>query len=208
MPIVFTSTYAGQTFTVTNEAIAAAITAQIANDTLWYKQNFAALSQINNSVQAMKDNAKLTAKAVSDMQIALASVATATSSQTVITAAMASNQIKTNNFQMQATKDALIRTGQPVPVIPPIVDQLTEVVKDSVTMNGVAVAEGAVVSYIVSQTGAIAVWITETDIYRDLTAWLKQAKDTIIGVVLPPSAAATTSNANVLAGNPVIGPVG
>jgi hypothetical protein len=189
------------TATVTDDA-AAAILLQNSQQLIWNTKIFAALSQINNSLQTIKDNSKVTAKATSDLQIAIASVATATSSATVIKAAEASSNIKKNNFEMQVTKASLEKTGQEVPVEPPMVEQIKEVVKDSMTMNAIAVAEGAVTNFITTQAASIATWIVETEVYRGIAEYVKKAKDTLLTAIFPPTPAAVESSAKVLAGDP------
>ena len=200
MPSVVTMTGPG-TATVTDDA-AAAIILQNQQQLFWNTKIFAALAQINNSLQTIKDNSKITAKATSDLQIAIASVATATSSATVIKAAEASSTIKKNNFEMQCTKDALIKTGQEVPVEPPMPVQIKEVIKDSMTMNGIAVAEGAVTNFVTTQAASIATWIVETEVYRGVTEYVKKAKETLLIALFPPTPAAAQSAAKVMAGDP------
>jgi len=200
MPSVVTMTGPG-TATVTDDA-AAAIVLQTEALTAELVFIFAALSQINNSLQTIKDNSKVTAKATSDLQIAIASVATATSSATVIKAAEASSNIKKNNFDMAVTTATLERTGQPVPETPPIAVQIKETVRDSMTMNGIAVAEGAVTNFVTTQAASIATWIVETEVYRGVTEYVKKAKDTLLTAIFPPTPAAIQSATKVIAGDP------
>lgn len=200
MPSVVTMTGPG-TATVTDDA-AAAIILQNSQQLLWNTKIFAALAQINNSLQTIKDNSKVTAKATSDLQIAIASVATATSSATVIKAAEASSNIKKNNFDMQVTKASLEKTGQEVPIEPPMTVQIKEVIADSMQMNAIAVAEGAVTNFVTTQAASIATWIVETEVYRGVTDFLKRAKDTLISAIFPPTPAAVQSAAKVMAGDP------
>lgn len=200
MPSIVTMTGPG-TATITDDA-AAAIILQNTQQLFWNTKIFAALAQINNSLQTIKDNSKVTAKATADLQIAIASVATATSSATVIKAAEASSNIKKNNFDMAVTKATLVKTGQEVPVEPPMVTQLTEVVKDSMTMNAAAVAEGAITNFVTTQAASIATWIVQTEVYRGATEFLKRAKDTLVNAIFPPTPAAIQSAAKVMAGDP------
>ena len=202
MPSVVTMTGPG-TATVTDDA-AVAIALQTTALTAELVFIFAALSQINNSLQTIKDNSKITAKATSDLQIAIASVATATSSATVIKAAEASSNIKKNNFDMQVTKAALVKTGQEVPVESPMPVQIKEVVKDSMIMNGIAVAEGAVTNFVTTQAASIATWIVETEVYRGITEYVKKAKETLLASLFPPTPAAVKSSVKVIAGDPTI----
>lgn len=162
----------------------------------------AALVEVNKAVRELKNNTGVSAKALKDLQIAVSSVATATASQTVIQAAAASNQIKTNNFQVQATKDALIATGQPVPVEPPIVDQITTTIKDSMQMNAIAVAEGAVTNFITSSAASIQTMITNTAVYKTVSAYIEDAINTLTTAIFPPTASDVVSTATAVAGIP------
>lgn len=201
MPTVITMTGPGTT-TVALDPVAAAITAA---NLLTVKQLTAiqaACVEINKAVLELKNNTGVSAKALSDLQIAVASVATATASQTVIQAAQASNQIKTNNFQVQATKDALKATGQPLPVEPPIVDQITTTIQDSMQMNAIAVTQGAITNFVTTQSAAIATWITTTETYKGIASFLTKAKDTILTAILPPTPKDIASSVTAVAGIP------
>jgi hypothetical protein len=201
MATVITMTGPGTT-TVALDAVAIAINASTAASVVKLTAIQAALVEVNKAVRELKNNTGVSAKALKDLQIAVSSVATATSSQTVIQAAAASNQIKTNNFQVQATKDALIATGQPVPVEPPIVEQITTTIKDSMQMNGIAVAQGAVTNFITSSAAAIQVMITNTAVYKTVAGFLEESINTITSAILPPTAKDVASTATAVAGIP------
>lgn len=201
MATVITMTGPGTT-TVALDAVALAITAASTASVVKLTAIQAALVEVNKAVRELKNNTGVSAKALKDLQIAVSSVATATSSQTVIQAAAASNQIKTNNFQVQATKDALIATGQPVPVEPPIVEQITTTIKDSMQMNGIAVAQGAVTNFITSSAASIQVMITNTEVYKTVAGFLEESINTITSAILPPTAKDVASTATAVAGIP------
>jgi hypothetical protein len=201
MATVITMTGPGTT-TVALDPVAAAITAANVLTVKQLTAIHAACVEINKAVLELKNNTGVSSKALSDLQIAVASVATATASQTVIQAAQASNQIKTNNFQVQATKDALIATGQPLPVEPPIVDQITTTIKDSMQMNAIATAEGAITNFVTTQSAAIATWITTTETYKGVATFLTKAKDTILTAILPPTPKDLESRAKAALGTP------
>ena len=201
MATVITMTGPGTT-TVALDAVAIAINAATVANVKQLTAIQAALVEVNKAVRELKNNTGVSAKALKDLQIAVSSVATATSSQTVIQAAAASNQIKTNNFQVQATKDALIATGQPVPVEPPIVEQITTTIKDSMQMNGIAVAQGAVTNFITSSAAAIQVMITNTAVYKTVAGFLEESSNTITSAILPPTAKDVASTATAVAGIP------
>jgi len=186
MATVITMTGPGTT-TIDLDPVALAINAQTLALTKQLTAVHASLNEINKHVIDIKNNAGITAKAVSDLEIGVASIATATASQTVIQAAHASNQIRTNNFQVQATKDALTRTGQPLPVTPTTEDQITETITDSLTMNTIAITQGAITAYVVQQAAAIPTWIANTEVYKTISGFVGKAKDTILsGVGLLP----------------------
>jgi hypothetical protein len=186
MATVITMTGPGTT-TVDLDPVALAIGASTTAMTANLKGIQAACNEINKAIREMKNHTSVSSKSLQDLQIAVASIATATAAQTVIQAAAASNQIKTNNFQVAATKSSLEETGQKIPVEPPIVQQITETVKDSVQMNSIAVAEGAVTSYISTQAAALATWIATTETYRGIESFLSKAKNTLLGTILPPT---------------------
>ena len=125
MPTTVTMTGPGTT-TIVNDA-AAAIALQTTALTAELVFIDADLFQININVAKLVDQAKVSAKALSDLQVSIAGLSAATSNAAVIQAAAASNQIQTNNFQVAATKATLEATGQPVPTLPPIVDQMKTV---------------------------------------------------------------------------------
>jgi hypothetical protein len=201
MATVITMTGPGTT-TVALDPVALAIGAASTATTVKLTAIQAALVEVNKAVRELKNNTGVSAKALKDLQIAVSSVATATASQTVIQAAAASNQIKTNNFQVQATKDALIATGQPVPVEPPVVEQITTTIKDSIQMNGIAVAQGAVTSFITSSAASIQVMITNTAVYKTVSGFLEESINTITSAILPPTAKDVASTATAVAGIP------
>ena len=201
MSTVITMTGPG-TATVNLDPVALAITTQGALTVKQLTAIHASLNEINKSVLNMKNNAGVTAKAVSDLQIAVASIATATASQTVIQAAQASNQIKTNNFQVQATKDALTRTGQELPVLPTADDQIKTTIQDSIVMNTAAVTQGAVTNYIVSSAASIQTWIVQTEVYKSIADYLKKAKDAVLASILPKTPEDAASIATSTAGVP------
>ena len=194
MPSVVTMTGPG-TATVTDDAAVA-----IASQTLVQQASFnsiilqigstevpgtllACLSGINDSLTRIADTDALIAKKISDINIAMGSMAVAQASLTAVTAITAANQIETNNFQKQATKDALTRAGLPEPVLPPLTDQLQTGVVSGVALNQAAVAGGAVTSFITSNTAALGTWITQTKVYTTVASFLSDAADSVLAVL-------------------------
>jgi cell division protein FtsL len=198
MPTTVTMTGPGTT-TIVNDA-AAAITAQTAALTAELVFIDSDLFQINVNVAKLVDQAKVSAKALSDLQVSIAGLSAATSNAAVIQAAAASNQIQTNNFQVAATKATLEATGQPVPAMPPIVDQMKTVVTDSMVLNAAATAEGAITNFIQTQAAAAQTWLVGTEVYKDVASWFKKQKDILVAAVFPPSADTAESAAKAASG--------
>ena len=96
---------------------------------------------LKNEIRGLTD-------AVEGLKATVAGIPAAAASTNAILAMAAANQIKTNNFQMQATKDALARTGQPEPVMPGQKEQMTEGVKESTVLMEVGMAQGFAVAQI------------------------------------------------------------
>lgn len=198
MPTTVTMTGPGTT-TIVNDA-AAAILAQTAALTAELVFIDADLFQININVAKLVDQAKVSAKALSDLQVSIAGLSAATSNSAVIQAAAAANQIQTNNFQVAATKQTLEATGQPVPTLPPIPDQMKTVITDSLVLNAAATAEGAITNFIQTQAAAAQTWLVGTEVYKDVASWLKKQKDTLVAAIFPPSADTIQSAAKAASG--------
>jgi hypothetical protein len=206
MPITGTMTGPG-TVTITDDA-AVAIQAQTTALTLQNERLIGAQNQMNNALNKMLDTAELSSKSLSDVNIAIAGVAVALSKMNIIVAASASNQIKTNNFQVQATKDALERSGQPVPKQAPVADQLAESVADAVSMNAAVSASGVLISYIQDVAAAIGSWLTATVVYKTVEEWVSKSFKSLTSSLVPPSPRAIQANAKAIAGDPTIPNIG
>jgi cell division protein FtsL len=198
MATTVTMTGPGTTTIVNDAAAAIALqTTALAAELVFIDSD---LFQININVAKLVDQAKVSAKALSDLQVSIAGLSAATSNSAVIQAAAAANQIQTNNFQVAATKQTLEATGQPVPVLPPIVDQMKTVVTDSLTLNAAATAEGAITNFIQTQAAAAQTWLVGTEVYKDVASWLKKQKDTLVAAIFPPSIDTVESAAKAASG--------
>jgi len=146
----------------------------------------ACLSGINSSLTRIADYDKAIAKSISDLNIAIGSMAVSTSALTSITAHAAANQITTNNYQVQATTEALERSGLPPPSLPSEEDQLKAGVTSGLALHAAGVAQGAIGQFVTTNTLSLGQWIGETSAYQTVAGWVNQAKDSLISV-LPPS---------------------
>jgi hypothetical protein len=144
------------------------------------------LSQINTTLAKINDNDQTISKAVGDLNSAIGSLASAQSKSNQIQEMAAANQITTNNFQMQVTKEALKRADLPLPTLPSPKEQLETAVKEGLSLNVVSAASGAVTSMIESTAKGTATWIASTEIYRSAASYVTRAKDSLIAII-PPS---------------------
>jgi hypothetical protein len=202
MPITGTMTGPG-TVTIVDDA-ATVIAAQTTAITAQNQLLIAAQNQMNNALNKMLDTSELSSKTLSDVNVALAGIAVALSKMNVIIAASASNQIKTNNFQVQATKDALERSGQPAPKEAPITDQLVESVSDAISMNAAVSASGALISYVQDVATAIGSWLTATVVYKTVEEWVSKSFQSLSSSLVPPSPRTIEANLNSIAGSPAL----
>jgi hypothetical protein len=136
---------------------------------------------------------------MASVNIGVGSVATAQSAGNVLQAAMVANQVQTNNYTVEATKQTLAATGQPAVVLPPAAEQLQKVVKDAVEFNGIAAAQGAVTNFITSSAKDIGTWVTQTKVYTTAAKWLEGAIDNLVSY-LPPSLKSTKTTTEAIAG--------
>ena len=157
------------------------------------------LFAIQKNLGRIADLQQSMSKAVSSVNIAVGSLATSQSSANVLQAAMVANQTQTNNFQVEASKAALIRTGQPVPELPPFVDQAKKIVEDAVSFNAIATAQGAATEFITQSAKDIATWVAQTKVYTTAAKWLEDAVDSLVSI-LPPSLKSAKTNAAAIAG--------
>jgi Leucine-rich repeat (LRR) protein len=202
MPTIVTQQGPG-TWTINDDA-AAAIIAQTAavtstmtsNNTLLIAElTFidSAINQININVGKLVDRSALISKAISDLDATTSVSVSSQNTMNVLQATAIANQIKTNNFQMAATKEALERTGQPVPVLPDFQEQIKEGVTDAVNLNIASTVQGAGLSFLNSTLESTASLIAGTETYKGISAWLTKQKDVILSAILPPSASTVAS---------------
>jgi hypothetical protein len=176
MPSVVTLTGPG-TATVTDDA-AVAIIAQTAAligpdpTNPLDPANLGPLSRIANNLGTiglnsvdLKNEIVVLTQSLNELKLALGSITTMSAGTNAIIAMQAANQIKTNNFQVEATKAALKNTDQQKTLDDAeaaqgtIKQQLTTAVKDSATLMEVGQAEGFVVNQINTMATNFAGWV-------------------------------------------------
>jgi len=133
------------------------------------------LADINTTLGIIKDSDDRIAKAVSDLNSAIGSLASAQVKSNQIQEMAAANQITTNNFQMQVTKEALIRADLPLPTLPSPKEQLETAVKEGLSLNVVSAASGAVTSMIENTAKDTATWSASTEVYRTVARYVTSA---------------------------------
>lgn len=197
MPSVVTMTGPG-TATVTDDAAIAittvltpavtagftAIIAQIGNAEV-PGTVLAELGQISYNLSRIADSDKAIAKAISDLNVAIGTISSAASESNAIQSMAVANQIKTSNFQIQATKDALKRADLPEPVLPGVKEQIKTAVTDGIEFGTIAAANGAINLAIKSTIQGTATWIAGTSAYQTIEGYLKQAKDSVLSIEIP-----------------------
>jgi hypothetical protein len=145
----------------------------------------AELGQISYNLSRIADSDKAIAKALSDLNVAIGTISSAASESNAIQSMAVANQIKTSNFQIQATKDALKRADLPEPVVPEIKEQIKTAVTDGIEFGTIAAANGAINAAIKSTVQGTATWIAGTSAYQTIEGYLKQAKDSVLSIQVP-----------------------
>jgi hypothetical protein len=145
----------------------------------------AELGQISYNLSRIADSDKVIAKALSDLNVAIGTISSAASESNAIQSMAVANQIKTSNFQIQATKDALKRADLPEPVVPEIKEQIKTAVTDGIEFGTIAAANGAINAAIKSTVQGTATWIAGTSAYQTIEGYLKQAKDSVLSIQVP-----------------------
>jgi len=197
MPTQVTLTGPGNAIVVDDAGAAiAAQTTALTAELIFIDAN---LSQINSNLARIADASASISKALGDLNISVGTVAVAQNQNNAIQAAVAVNQIQTNNFQVEVTKQALVETGQKVPELPKIEEQIKTTIKDAILFNEIAVVEGILIKQINSTVVATGTWIAETAVYKTVTGWIKTQAENL-AAVFPKSPASIKSILEALAG--------
>jgi hypothetical protein len=196
MPTTITMTGPGTT-TLVDDA-AAAIIAQ--NVILLQIKNISA-NNANVMVDLKKEISAL-GDACNTLKVSIGSIATMSAGTNAIIAMQASNQIKTNNYQIEATKAALERTNQPPVVMPTIQEQMTESVRESAVLMQIGQAEGFVTNQINTLVSTFTTWIgTFLPSFSDVTGWIKRKYAAVMQPNPPSNAQDALTKVNNSAGN-------
>jgi len=135
------------------------------------------LAQINYNLSRIADTKKSVAKALSDLNVALGTVAVAKSEGNAVASMVTANKISTDNFYKAASGDT--------PELPPIKDMIKEALKDSGQLSSAASIAGFANSTIKRTVQGTATWISGTSAYQTVEGYLKQAKDSVLSIEVP-----------------------
>jgi hypothetical protein len=175
---------------------AALIAKQTANKLAWETKIFAALSQINNSIRAIDEYQKALPSLIAALETPIQNIAATKGYDTFVNGAKSSNQIKTNNFKMEAKGEN--------PVLPPKPEQYLEVIKDSLTFNSVARSTVAATEFLTSATVRVTNVIQGTESYSTISRWVEGVIKDLKSIILPPGLQAIEQNAKTIAGNGIL----
>jgi len=145
------------------------------------KQELAKISQRLSDV--VKNQNEITT-ALGSITFGLGGVAGATHNLTAVTQFGVADQILKNSFDKQATTEALVRSGLPVPVPPPIADTLAQTVQNATEVGLVSRTSGLVTGIITDSitwtTQTIGGWVAGStagswisDQWKIFTGWIK-----------------------------------
>jgi len=135
-----------------------------------YLQDYdAQLSHWNNNTARTADSLEKLAKNLNDLIVSVGTNAVSINEKNAIVASFFANQLQHDNFFKE------VNAGKPT--FPPLKEQITSLVKDAVTFNGITVAEGFIVSYVNKSIVTLSTWITETSVYKTVTGWIKEVTD-------------------------------
>jgi hypothetical protein len=105
---------------------------------------------------------------------------------------LAVNQIKTNNLQVQITKNGLKAAGIPEPVMPTIAEQIQTAINEALEFASLARVAGFFTNTLNGIITDISTFITGTEVYKTVAAKVEEFKQALL-VVLPPSVASVKS---------------
>jgi hypothetical protein len=163
-------------FTAVLEANIAALALQIGNGVIPGTLS-GELAQISYNLSRIADTKKSVAKSLSDLNIALGTIAVAKSEGNAVASMVTANKISTDNFYKAASGDT--------PELPPIKDMIKEALKDSSQLSSAASIVGFANSTIKQTVQGTATWISGTSAYQTVEGYLKQAKDSVLSIEIP-----------------------
>jgi hypothetical protein len=142
-----------------------------------------------------------TSKCVSDLNSALGSIKVAVADAATTQQSLAANIIKTNNFNAAVTKQALTASGQKIPEVPSITDQIKETVKDGFVMHQVQFASNYINLKITDTIESLTTWVTGMQVYQSIAGWLSKQKDAVLSVFNFKSPKTVAAEVAAIAGN-------
>jgi uncharacterized protein (DUF2342 family) len=166
-------------FTAVLEANIASVALQIGNGVI--PGTLAGeLAQISYNLSRIADTKKSLAKSLSDLNVALGTIAVAKSEGNAVASMATAKKIQTDNLYKAASGDT--------PELPPIKDMIKEALKDSGQLSNAAAVSGFVNNQVKKSVGYLGTWISGTSAYQTVEGYLKNAKDSVLSVELPSSA--------------------
>ena len=135
------------------------------------------LAQISLNLSRIADTKKSLAKSLSDLNIALGTVAVAKSEGNAVASMATANKISTDTFYKAASGDT--------PELPPIKDMIKEALKDSSQLSSAATVAGFVNNAVKQTVQGTATWIAGTSAYQTIEGYLKLAKDSVLSIEVP-----------------------
>lgn len=136
----------------------------------------ACLSGINESLCAMADSRAAFSKTLNDLNFAIGSVTVSINQKVSILSMQVANKINDDNWHK--------KVNGANPQLPDIEEQIKIVVKDALILEKTAEVSGSLSTMIKNTTEKIAFWITGTDIYKSVSAWIKTATNSVFAPIL------------------------
>jgi hypothetical protein len=152
----------------------------------------AQLANINTTLGRIADTETLVKDQLYSLNIALGGLTSATSNNTAVMTMLAVNQIKTNNLQVQITKNGLKAAGIPEPAMPTIAEQIQTAINEALEFASLARVAGFFTNTLNGIITDISTFITGTEVYKTVAAKVEEFKQALL-VVLPPSVASVKS---------------
>jgi hypothetical protein len=135
------------------------------------------LAAVNDNLGRIADRKKEMTKSLSDLTIALGTLAVNTTIGNQIQLSTAGSIIEHNNFAMAATGEK--------PTMPPLDTQLKTAVKNGITLSSSAATLGFMKNTMNTVLSNVTTWVQGTLVYTTLAGYLNKAKDAILSIEVP-----------------------
>jgi len=156
------------------------------------------LDAINGNLSLLARESKAMSAAIGKVETATASTASAARKSAAIQSVAAMDQIMTNEFQKQVTKDGLTRAGIKLPVLPDFFKIAEEKIKDALNFNTMMKTQGMITQALDDSVEELQNYFKQVAKEFGITKYIQDKIDALKALVPDPALAAKKLQADTI----------